>query len=171
MADILEKEQKLLHTLMMEMISFDTAEPKRIQHFLTVHSLARTIAYTENANTKAQIIIEATALVHSIGALPAMRKHGTCNDSLIDKESAKYARTMLSEIGFSEDTTQRVVWLVEHFHSYDEVKTFDHQVLTEAETLVKLYEENASEESIRKALSTVFKTETGIELLYTIYGL
>ena len=61
----------------MEMISFDTAEPKRIQHFLTVHSLARTIAYTENANTKAQIIIEATALVHSIGALPAMRKHGT----------------------------------------------------------------------------------------------
>ena len=78
---------------------------------------------------------------------------------------------MLSEIGFSEDTTERVVWLVEHFHSYDEVKTSDHQVLTEAETLVKLYEENASEESIRKALSTVFKTETGIELLYTIYGL
>ena len=57
MADILEKEQKLLHTLMMEMISFDTAEPKRIQHFIGVHSLARTIAYAENANKKAQIII------------------------------------------------------------------------------------------------------------------
>ena len=38
MADVLEKEQKLLHSLMMEMISFDIADPKRIQHFIKVHS-------------------------------------------------------------------------------------------------------------------------------------
>ncbi len=55
MADVLEKEQKLLQTLMMEMIAFDTGDPKRINHFIKVHSLARTIALAENANTKAQI--------------------------------------------------------------------------------------------------------------------
>lgn len=86
MADILEKEQKLLHTLMMEMISFDTAEPKRIQHFIGVHSLARTIAYAENANKKAQIIIEAAAILHSIGALPAMRNMENATKNLSTKK-------------------------------------------------------------------------------------
>lgn len=171
MADILEKEQKLLHTLMMEMISFDTAEPKRIQHFIGVHSLARTIAYAENANKKAQIIIEAAAILHSIGALPAMRKHGKCDKKLVDKEGAKYARTLLNEVGFSDDTTERVVWLIEHFHDTEQAKTFDRQVLIEAEMLITMSEQNTNEESLRKALKEIFKTETGIELLYTMFGL
>ena len=41
MADVLEKEQKLLQTLMMEMIAFDTGDPKRINHFIKVlHELS-----------------------------------------------------------------------------------------------------------------------------------
>ena len=85
MADVLEKEQKLLQTLMMEMIAFDTGDPNRINHFIKVHSLARTIAIAENANTKAQIIIEASALVHDIGILPAERKYGHCDEKLQNK--------------------------------------------------------------------------------------
>lgn len=171
MADVLEKEQKLLHTLMMEMISFDIADPKRIQHFIKVHSLARTIAIGENANTKAQIIIEAAALVHDIGVLPALRKYGKCDGKLQEQEGPKYARNLLKEIGFSEDTIERVAWLVAHHHSYKDIKTFDHQVLVEADFLVNLYEDSINEEGQRKALKKIFKTETGIELMYTMYGL
>ena len=171
MADVLEKEQKLLQTLMMEMISFDTGDPKRIQHFIKVHSLARTIALGENANTKAQIIIEAAAIVHDIGILPALRKYGSCNGKQQEQEGEKYARSLLQEVGFSEDTTERVAWLVAHHHSYNEIKTFDHQVLTEADMLVNLYEDEINEEGIRNALHKVFKTETGTELLYMMFGL
>ena len=171
MADVLEKEQKFLHTLMMEMISFDIADPKRIQHFIKVHSLARTIAIGENANTKAQIIIEAAALVHDIGVLPALRKYGKCDGKLQEQEGPKYARNLLKEIGFSEDTIERVAWLVAHHHSYKDIKTFDHQVLVEADFLVNLYEDSISEEGQRKALKKIYKTETGIELMYTMYGL
>lgn len=171
MADVLEKEQKLLHTLMMEMISFDIADPKRIQHFIKVHSLARTIAICENANTKAQIIIEAAALVHDIGVLPALRKYGKCDGKLQEQEGPKYARNLLKEIGFSEDTIERVAWLVAHHHSYRDIKTFDHQVLVEADFLVNLYEDGINKEGQRKALKEIFKTETGIELMYTMYGL
>lgn len=171
MADVLEKEQKLLHSLMMEMISFDIADPKRIQHFIKVHSLARTIAINENANTKAQIIIEAAALVHDIGVLPALRKYGKCDGKLQEQEGPKYARNLLKEIGFSEDTIERVAWLVAHHHSYKDIKTFDHQVLVEADFLVNLYEDGINEEGQRKALKEIFKTETGIELMYTMYGL
>ncbi len=139
MADVLEKEQKLLQTLMMEMIAFDTGDPKRINHFIKVHSLARTIALAENANTKARIIIEAAALVHDIGILPAERKYGHCDEKLQQDEST--CRTLMKEVGFSDDTIERVVWLVEHHHSYDDIKTFDHQVLIEAHCLVNLYED------------------------------
>lgn len=48
-----------------------------------------------------------------------MRKHDTCDEKLVDKEGAKYARTLLKEVGFSDDTTERVVWLIEHFHNLD----------------------------------------------------
>ena len=74
-------------------------------------------------------------------------------------------------MGFSDDTTERVVWLIEHFHDTEQAKTFDHQVLIEAEMLITMSEQNANEESLRKALKEIFKTETGIELLYTMFGL
>lgn len=171
MADVLEKEKKLLQTLMMEMISFDMGDPKRIQHFIKVHSFARTIALEENANTKAQIIIEAAAIVHDIGILPALRKYGKCDGKLQEQEGPKYARTLLKEVGFSDDTTDRVVWLVAHHHTYNDIKTFDHQVLVEADFLVNLYEDQINEEGLRKALKNIFKTQTGIELMYTMFGL
>lgn len=171
MADVLEKEKKLLQTLMMEMISFDMGDPKRIQHFIKVHSFARTIALEENANTKAQIIIEAAAIVHDIGILPALRKYGKCDGKLQEQEGPQYARTLLKEVGFSDDTTDRVVWLVAHHHTYNDIKTFDHQVLVEADFLVNLYEDQINEEGLRKALKNIFKTQTGIELMYTMFGL
>ena len=151
MADVLEKEKKLLQTLMMEMISFDMGDPKRIQHFIKVHSFARTIALEENANTKAQIIIEAAAIVHDIGILPALRKYGKCDGKLQEQEGPKYARTLLKEVGFSDDTTDRVVWLVAHHHTYNDIKTFDHQVVVEADFLVNRYEDQINEEGLRSA--------------------
>ena len=86
MADVLEKEQKLLQTLMMEMIAFDTGDPKRINHFIKVHSLARTIALAENANTKAQIIIEQLLSFTTSVILPAERKYGHCDEKLQEQE-------------------------------------------------------------------------------------
>ena len=61
--------------------------------------------------------------------------------------------------------------MVEHHHSYDDIKTFDHQVLVEADCLVNLYEDKIDENGVRKTLKEVFKTETGIELIYTMFGL
>ncbi len=171
MADVLEKEQKLITTLLMEMMAFDIADPKRIQHFLKVHSLARLIGQEENLDTKAQIIVEAAAIVHDIAVIPCENKYGKCDGKLQEQEGPKYARTLMKEVGFSEDTIDRVCWLVAHHHSYKEIKTIDLQILVEADFLVNLYEDGINEEGQRKALKNIFKTETGIEILYTMYGL
>ena len=171
MADILEKEKNLIDTLLWEMMAFDIADPKRIQHFLKVHSLARLIGKGENLDTKAQIIVEAAAIVHDVGIIPAENKYGKCDGKLQEQEGPKYARNLMKEVGFSEDTIERVAWLVGHHHSYNDIKTIDLQILVEADFLVNLYEDGINEEGQRAALKNIFKTETGIEMLYTMYGL
>ena len=42
----------MLNKLTMEMIEYYTGDPKRIQHFLKVHELARLIAACENLDEK-----------------------------------------------------------------------------------------------------------------------
>ena len=172
MANVLEKEQKLLNTLMMEMIAFDTADPKRIQHFLKVHSLARLIAEEEGMDTKTKILIEAAALVHSIAAIPAESKLGKSDSATLEELGPDYARDLLKEVGFSDDTTERVAWLVGHQHTFDnDTHSADHQILIEAIYLVNLYENNASDEEKHTALKTVFRSATGTELLYMMFGM
>lgn len=46
------------------MIDFDKGDPKRIQHFLKVHSFAKLIGEGENLDEKTLFILEADALVN-----------------------------------------------------------------------------------------------------------
>lgn len=171
MADVLEKEQRLMNTLMMEMIAFDIADPKRIQHLVKVHAFAKLIAEEERVDTKTQIIVEAAAIVHDIGIHPAEEKYGKCDGKLQEQEGPKPAQILMEEVGFSDDTIDRVCWLVAHHHTYDEIRSIDHQILVEADFLVNLYEDNIGEKGQRAALKNIFRTETGIELAYTMFGL
>lgn len=57
----------MLYRLTRKMIEYYCGDPKRIQHFLKVHELAKLIASGENADEKTLFIIEAAALVHDIG--------------------------------------------------------------------------------------------------------
>ena len=45
----------------------------------------------------------------------------------------------------------------------------DYQILVEADFLVNLYEENASEHAIRQAKERIFKTKSGIRLLEEMF--
>ncbi|MDR1580195.1 MAG: hypothetical protein LBS35_07545 [Synergistaceae bacterium] len=48
---------------------------------------------------------------------------------------------MLGRLGFSPDITERVVYLVEHHHTYSDVDGPDYQILLEADFLVNMHEE------------------------------
>jgi len=47
-------------------------KPGRIQHFLKVHSFAKTIAVFEHLDEKTLFITEAAAIVHDIGIRPCL---------------------------------------------------------------------------------------------------
>lgn len=143
------------------MITYYNGDPRRIHHFVKVHDLARTIGVLEGLDQKTQLILEAAAAVHDIGIRICELKYGKCDGQLQELEGPALAGDMLRALGFDEDVTERVCWLVGHHHSYDAIENWDHQILVEADLLVNLYEDGAAKETVQKAYERVFSTETG----------
>lgn len=87
-------------------------------------------------------------------------------------EGPPIARHILDEIGgFTEAQIERVLFLIGHHHTYDpeQIDGIDYQILIEADFLVNLYEDGASETAIANAREKVFKTNTGISLIERMF--
>ena len=65
-----------LDELFLQMIAFFSGDPKRIQHFMKVHSFARIIGTKEGLDETSLFILEAAAYTLDIGLRPAEEKYG-----------------------------------------------------------------------------------------------
>lgn len=147
--------------LLGSMINYYNNDPKRIQHFIKVHDLAKTIGELEGMNGDELFTLEAAAAVHDIGIRLCELTYGKCNGKLQEQEGPALARDMLQALDFDEKTIERVCWLVGHHHTYDNIDALDYQILVEADFLVNLYEDNVSIDGIKSAYDKIFRTETG----------
>lgn len=57
----------MLEELMMKMIEFDCGDPKRIQHFIKVHSFSKLIGEKEGLDAHTLFVLEAASILHDIG--------------------------------------------------------------------------------------------------------
>ncbi len=153
-----------LNKLFHAMIKYYHGDPKRIQHFVKVHSFAKLIAESEQIDDRTLFILEATAYVHDIGIKPAEAKYGMCGGKLQEKEGPAPARKMLTELKFEPDVIDRICYLIAHHHTYKDIDGIDYQILIEADFLVNLYEDNANRKVLVSALEHIFKTKTGITI-------
>lgn len=153
------------------MIEYYTSDPKRIQHFLKVHSLAKLIGEQEGLDEKTQFILESAALVHDIGIKPAEEKYGSCSGSLQEKEGPAPAEKMLKALDYEQSDIERICYLVAHHHTYDNIDNADYQILVEADFLVNLYEDSVSFDGIKKAYDRIFKTNSGKNICRVMFGL
>lgn len=162
---------ELLHELMLKMIEFDAGDAKRIQHFIKVASFAHTIGTGEGMTEHELLVLEAAGIVHDIGIHPAEEKYG-CNTGKYQEElGPEPARKMLAEVGFDEETCERVAWLVGHHHTYTNIDSLDYQALVEADFLVNLFEDSAPGHAIVSARDKIFRTGTGKALLHNMFGI
>lgn len=161
----------MLNKLTMEMIEYYTGDPKRIQHFLKVHELARLIADNEDLDEKTRLTIEAAAIVHDVGIKIGEKLYGECTGKHQEQLGPPMAKRMLADSGFPADVTERVCYLVGHHHTYTNVDGVDLRILIEADFLVNLYEDGASSDSIVSAYSSIFRTESGKQLCRQMFGL
>ncbi len=160
-----------LDLLLGEMIAHNAGDPRRIQHFVKVHTFARWIALREGLAGEALETLEAAAYVHDIGIRLAEERYGYSNGKLQEELGPAAAEAMLSRLGFPEEMTRRVSWLVGHHHTYDDIRGMDYQILVEADFLVNLFEDDASRETVEKVREKIFCTAAGRELCGTMFGL
>ena len=153
-----------LEPLILKMISYDHGCPGRIQHFLKVHSFAKTIAVSEHLDEKTLFITETAAIVHDIGIRLCLEKYGDGNGKLQEKEGPKLAENLLAKLGFNIETSQRVQYLIAHHHTYDNINSIDWQILVEADFLVNMFEESLPKSSVQNAYDKIFKTACGKEI-------
>lgn len=161
----------MLNKLHLAMIKLYRGDAKRIQHFCKVHSYAKLIAENEDMDKKDLFILEAAALTHDIGIHVCEEKYGNCNGKLQEKEGPAIAKKLLQELGFAEDVSERVQYLIAHHHTYDKIDGMDYQILVEADFLVNIMEDNLSKEAASHAYHTIFKTECGKQICRDMFGL
>lgn len=165
------KQNDLLDQLFLAMIRFDNGDPKRIQHFTKVHSYARLIGRMEGLGEEALFNLEAAAYVHDIGIRVAESKYGYQNGQLQEQEGPAAAEELMKPLGFSQDTIERVRFLVGHHHTYTDIDSADYQILVEADFLVNLFEDGESQEAAAKVRERIFRTESGKRILNEMFGL
>lgn len=151
----------MINKLHLEMINLYSGDSKRIQHFCKVYSYAKLIGEMEKVDQDTLFILETAALTHDIGIHLCEEKYGDCNGKLQEKEGPAIAKRMLSELGFRDDVSDRVQYLIAHHHTYTDIDGIDYQILVEADFLVNMYEDNLSKDAIEAAYNTIFRTESG----------
>lgn len=161
----------MLNKLHLAMIDLYRGDAKRIQHFCKVHSYAKLIAETERVDKKCLFILEAAALTHDIGIHVCEEKYGDCNGKLQEKEGPEIAKKLLKKLGFAEDVSERVQYLIAHHHTYDNIDGIDYQILVEADFLVNIMEDNLSKEAALSAYNRIFKTACGKKICLEMFGL
>ena len=161
-----------LARLMQAMVSYDSGDVPRIQHFVKVHNFAATIGASENLDVETQFVLEAAAILHDIGIHPAEAKYGNGNGKAQEELGPDEARKLLQEVGgFTDAQTERVCWLIGHHHTYSNVTAADHRILLEADFLVNSFEDHLSPDGIVKFREKVFRSALAIDMLNKMWGL
>lgn len=159
-----------LNNLYINMIEYFAGDPKRVQHFVKVHSFAKLIGEREGLSRETLTILEAAAYVHDIGIKTAEALFGRCDGKLQEKYGPKEAEKILRRSGFDETQTARIAYLVGHHHTYSGIDGLDYQILVEADFLVNFYEDACDKETISVTLQKIFKTQSGKQICKTMFA-
>ena len=152
-------------------IEYDKGDPKRIQHFIKVHSFARLIGKQEKLSDEMMKALETAAILHDIGIHEGERLYGRNDGEIQQKLGTGIAKEILESVGGYEDVAERVMYLIARHHTYTDIDGKDLQILIEADFIVNLYEDSASENAVRNAYEKIFVTESGKKILKDSFGI
>lgn len=160
-----------LQALYVEMINYFSGDPRRIQHWIKVHSLAKQIALGEGLEEHALFILEATAMLHDCGIKIGEEKYGIGHayGYVQEVEGPPVARNILEKLNFAPQDIERICYIIAHHHTYDNIVGLDYQILVEADFLVNLFEHGDSGKAIANAIANIFKTRTGTAIARAMY--
>lgn len=158
-----------ISTIINEMISYYSKDPRRVNHFLKVYSFSKSIGELERIDEDTQNILEVAAVMHDIGIKISEEKYNSSAGNYQEIEGPPVAREMLLKLNFDEKFIDRVCYLIGHHHTYNKIDGIDYQILIEADFLVNIYEDEIKVIQIQSIKEKYFKTKSGTEFLINLY--
>ena len=153
------------------MMTYFKGDVKRIQHFLKVYAIARTIGINEKLPEDVQYLLAVAAITHDIGIKLSEEKFGSSAGAYQEQEGPAEAEKLLTEIGYKEDFIDKVCYLIAHHHTYKGIDNAPYRILVEADFLVNIYEEHISMELAKNVKEKIFRTESGIKMFEEMYDI
>ena len=106
--------------------------------------------------------LESAAILHAIGIKVCEEKYNSTSGKLQEKEGPIVAKKILEDLNY--ENIDRILFLIGHHHSYNDISGIDYQILIEADLIVNFKEENTPKKTIKKLYESIFKTKTGKQL-------
>ncbi len=123
---------------------------QKVQHFVRVYTLAKTIGELEKLPSITQEYLEIASLVCDIDEL-----------DLYKARTSDCARTLLVANNIDPEIIDRVCFIIDNYTNYDRITGLDHQILLEAEAIVYFKEHNTNRLDIIKYANEHFITNYG----------
>ena len=161
----------MIQNIINEMIKYDSGDLLRIQHFIKVYTFAHMIGELEDMSDEALQILDIASILHDIGIHPAEEKYGNCAGKYQEELGPDEAKKLLEPFNLDNKIVDRVCFLIGHHHTYNQVDGLDYQILLEADFLVNSFEDNLDKETVITFRDKVFKTQTGINILNTMFDI
>ena len=152
-----------------KMIDYSKGNWHDINHFMKVYAYAKVIGECENLDEAAQTVLEVAAVVHDIACPLCREKYGNTNGKLQEREGPALAVEFLRDSGLSKEQIDRIVYLVGHHHTLQNIDGLDYQILVEADYIVNADESQYPRENVENTLEQVFKTQAGRDILRSMY--
>ena len=156
--------------LMERMIYFSEGNIHDIDHLVRVWNYAKTIGELEGLDADTQYVLEVAAIVHDIACPLCREKYGNTNGKYQEQEGAPMAAAFLADSGMTPEQIDRVAYLVGHHHTFAGIDGIDWQILVEADYIANATENGYSESNVRNFVGRIFRTETGMRLVRSIFS-
>lgn len=138
----------------LKMKEYHNGDPVKVQHFVRVYTLAKSIGEIEKLSDEEQLDLELAAVVHNV-----------------EGDRIPIVRDMLKDCGISDAVAMHVCHIVENDHNYEHISTLDHQILVEARLIVDFKEKNTPVNDIVRKSEDIFITNTGKLFLKRAFNL
>jgi len=164
-----EQKSLLVTQALDKMVQYFGADIRRINHALKVYSFAGYIARAENLPAELITFLEVAAVLHDIGIVEAEKKYNSSAGKYQEMEGPAIAKMLMSDTEVDPVNLDRICFLVGNHHSYDKIDEIDFRILVEADFLVNIKENKLEREMIESVKEKYFRTQTGIEILESMY--
>ena len=167
--EIQQDSQSRERNLIGKMIDYYEGDPKRVQHFLKVYEFARLIGDAEELPKNTLTVLKTAAIVHDIGIKVSEQKYDSSAGKYQEQEGPAIAEPMLRACGYEVEMIDRVLFLIAHHHTYNQIDGIDYQILVEADFLVNLFEDNSNRQVAENVKENIFRTKTGLWYLEKMF--